>query len=195
MSTIHLEGNDATAKLIVAAAFPGYSGRKFKVEIHKNDSKFEIDLGMSGGTFSRFAFVKLDTMTGVNVNDMGQLLNYFGNGFNRMPTPFQMPEGFAIVEHGHFCGSDMGITIHFLEANATKFITAPANLTETEKKVLVATRGLKSSYMGQSRQQMSGIAKLDWDAASVTLKAKGFLNKAGAITPAGKNAIANERSY
>jgi hypothetical protein len=194
-TTIHLEGNDETAKLIVRASFPGYSGRKFKVEIHKNDSKFEIDLGMSGGTFSRFAFVKLDTMTGVNVNNMGQLTNYFGNGFNRMPTPFQMPEGFAIVEHSHFCGSDMGITIHLLEANATKFIAAPVDLTTLEIGVLKATRSLKSSYMGRTRQQESGIALADWNAASVTLKAKGFLNKVGAITPAGKNAIANERSY
>ena len=189
MSTIYLEGNDETGRLIALAGFPSYSGRKFKVEVHKNDSKFEIDLGMSGGTYSRFAFVKLDTMTGVNVHDMPGLNQYFGNGFNRMATPFQMPEGFAIIEHASFCGKDSGLTIHLLEANATKLLPAPVELTDLERSVLKATWSLKASYMGRSRQQESGIPLADWTAASETLKAKGLLNKAGAITPAGKNAI------
>lgn len=191
--TIFLEGTDETAKLIASAAFPSYNGRKFRVTIHQDTDKFEIDLGMSGGTYSRFAFVKLDTMAGCNVNDMVELRQYFGNGFNRTPTPFTMPVGFAIVEHASFQGKDQGLTIHILEANATKLIPAPVELSEQEIAVLKATRSYKSSYAGQTRQQMSGI-KLDvWNATSETLKAKGLLAKNGAITASGKNAISHLR--
>jgi hypothetical protein len=189
MSTIYLSGNDETGKLIGLAGFPGYSGRKFKVEVHKNDSKFEINLGTSGGTYSCFAFVKLDTMVGINVHDMTELTPFFGNGFNRQSVPFAMPEGFAIVEHASFCGSDMGLTIHILEANATKLLPAPVELTELERSVLQATWNLKSSYMGRSRQQESGIALADWNATSEILKSRKLLAKNGAITAAGKNAI------
>jgi hypothetical protein len=75
-------------------------------------------------------------------------------------------------------------------------------LTLPEKIVLVATSSLKSSYGGipnfrftQAKSE-TGITQADWDLAKESLTKKGFLNKAGAITTSGKNAlIPSEKQY
>ena len=98
----------------------------------------------------------------------------------------------------------MGLHYYIHPQNATALLPAKADLTSLEKLILEATRSLKSSYMGRDRYQMkledyrysadakNGIAfptRAEWEQAKADLYAKGYLNKAGAITVKGRNAI------
>jgi hypothetical protein len=61
--------------------------------------------------------------------------------------------------------------------------------------VLLATAGLKPSYGGDGdfrfheAHRRRGIGREAWDTAKAECIAAGWLNKAGAITPRGRNAI------
>lgn len=187
MRTIHLSATDAVAKQIGVVAFPSYCGRKFKAVIVKVGHTFNLTSGWDGGSKDFYAIVRLIDMKAVELSDT----KVVGNNFNTIGQDFQLPEGFVLVEQSFFCGKDTGLTIYVTEANATKLIPAPIELSKEEKAVLVATRSFKSSYAGikNYRQQESGLSLSVWEAASETLKAKGLLAKNGAITPEGRNAI------
>lgn len=61
--------------------------------------------------------------------------------------------------------------------------------------VLAATRGLKSSYAGiknyrfHAARESTGITEPEWNQAKDACMAKGLLNRAGAISDDGRNAI------
>ena len=68
---------------------------------------------------------------------------------------------------------------------------------DSEKLVLIATAALKASYGGVSdcrakALQERGLSMARIEAARESLKAKKLLNKAGAITPDGRNAIESD---
>jgi hypothetical protein len=109
----------------------------------------------------------------------------------------------VVVEHSMFCGQDMGLTFYVHPDNAAKLLPVPrADLTPLERMVLYASGAFKSSYGGRDRYEMArddyhcerllaGMpypSRAEWDNAKAALIAGGFLNKAGAITPAGRNA-------
>jgi hypothetical protein len=107
-----------------------------------------------------------------------------------------LPAGFVCVQHSIFCGKDTGVTIHVHPDNAPLLLPAPeAELTEDQKTLLLYTRCRKSSYAGISDYRFydanhtKGIGRQNWDSAKAALIASGHLNKAGAITVKGKNAI------
>jgi hypothetical protein len=68
-------------------------------------------------------------------------------------------------------------------------------LLEDEKIVLAAIRSLKSSYAGIPNYRFhcvhkkTGITLERWNEVKESLTKKGYLNKAGAITPNGKNVL------
>ncbi|MDE2232513.1 MAG: hypothetical protein KGJ90_00075 [Patescibacteria group bacterium] len=118
---------------------------------------------------------------------------------SRKETIVKLEPGFAIVEHSHFCGKDMGLRFYLHPSNATAFLPATVELTPLESMVLDATASLKSSYMGKDRYEMtvenlrwqkdaSIPSRTQWDEAKASLIERGLLNKAGAITVAGRNA-------
>jgi hypothetical protein len=93
----------------------------------------------------------------------------------------------------------MGLTFHVHPADAAALLPAPAaDLSAHEKLVLEATASLKSSYGGRDRYQMATDdlryarkpypSRAEWDAAKAELIGRGYLNKAGVITVAGRNA-------
>ena len=192
MRTIHLNGNDPTAKLVTSAAFPAYTGRKFKVTIVEKNHKFNLTSGWEDGSRDFYAVVRLSDMTSVEISQ----LSVVGNNFNRSGIDFLLPEGFAVVEHSIFLGKDAGITIFITEANAMALLPAPVELTENEKKVL-GVMGLKNTYGGQTnvRQRESGLTPNVYVETVALLKEKGFLDKRGAITPEGRNARSSFRGY
>lgn len=187
MNTIYLNSNDPIANQITGAAYPSYNGRKFKAVVVKNDHKFNLTSGWDGGSRDYYVLVDLSVMKAVDIS----AASFVGNCFNKMGSDFVLPEGFVIVEHSFFCGKDMGMTIYVTENNATKLIPAKIELTKTEKLVLAATRGLKSSYAGikNYRQHESGLSPQIWADTVDVLKTKGLLAKNAAITTEGKNAI------
>jgi hypothetical protein len=111
--------------------------------------------------------------------------------------------GLAIVCHSHSCGSDAGLTFWLHPQDAAPLLPATEELGAIEQLVLDYTISRKASYAGKDRYQQAvddlrggyrsreGIARLDralWDAAKGSLIARGLLNKAGAVTVAGRNA-------
>jgi len=111
--------------------------------------------------------------------------------------------GFVIVEHSIFCGKDMGLTFYVNPADIVKLLPAPVELTLAEEFVLTATRHYKSSYMGRDRFEMAIdhpadlgprfnellMNRAEWNIVKDDLIARKLLNRAGAITNAGRNAI------
>jgi hypothetical protein len=171
----------AEAGRILAASFPSYSGNKFTLDF--KDSIY-IDNTWSGGSREQTVFVRLDTFTAFVPPDS------YRAGAQTVP----IPEGSVAVQHVIFSGKDLGIRF-IAPPGAAKMFPAPAaDVTEDEIIVLVATRSYKSSYGGDSNvrfheaRKNTGITEERWLAAKASAAAKGYLNKAGAITTAGKNA-------
>lgn len=194
MNAIYLDPN-----MIPAALRSGYNGNKFKAVVC-TQTTIPSDAGLwSGGTRDTYQLIHLETGRAVTASDnMSSPWNAA-----RKDQDITLQPGFAVVEHSVFCGKDMGLTFFVHPDNAAKLLPAPsAELTDHEAIVLQATCSYKSSYNGMTRYDM---AKRDheyswkenkspfatrgqWDAAKQSLIAKGLLNKAGAVTPAGRNA-------
>src|SRR5260370_18502717 len=98
---------------IVAATFPDYDGRQFRIrEIENEDGLFSFDrTGWGDGSRAEYALIDLATL------DMRHLA-----GAVLSSTEARVPEGSAIVEHSFFQGKDTGITIHVLLAHLAKIL-------------------------------------------------------------------------
>ena len=167
---------------VLKTAFPEYNGHKFQLKTLTNG--LSVGSYWSGGSRSYFKLVNLATLKTMNVPE------------SRKPIiANNVPDGVALAQHDIFCGKDMGLILHVLPSNLSRLLVNKVELMWTEKVVLTATRSLKSSYAGiknfryieASRQ--TGITSDEWDEAEQRLKDRKLLNKAGAITLDGKNAI------
>lgn len=94
------------ARPVIDAAFPGYTGRKVRIEFCLQVTLY--DLNWSGGTKNTYAVVS-NTGSG------------FSSRYVPAPAPWDNPyEGMVvkltpnilIVEHTQFCGKDLGIRIY-----------------------------------------------------------------------------------
>lgn len=172
---------------IAKAAFPDYNGKKFGVTTF--DGPMDLASHWDGGSRTYYAVINLGTMKSAEVPQSGTM---FDKQTYRMST---LPPNFAVVEHRIFQGKDLGITIHVNPQSISKMLPKQDEVSWAEKVVLSATRSLKSSYAGvpdyrfQQALKQTTITKAEWDAAKVRLIQGGFLNRAGAITDKGKNAI------
>ncbi len=172
---------------IARAAFPDYTGRKFSVAAFQGP--MNLASYWDGGSRTYYAVVDLNTKKSVEIPQSGTM---FDKQTYRMTT---LPFNLAVVAHSIFMGKDGGITIYVNPDNLTKMLPKTDEVSWAEKVVLAATRGLKSSYAGikdyRFREALkdTGITRVEWDTAKEALIQKGMLNKAGAITDAGKNAI------
>lgn len=106
----------------------------------------------------------------------------------------RLPENVALVRHYH--GRFESITIYLNPANLrTDLLPPKPALDWAQSVVLAATRSLKSSYAGirnyrfQEAHERTGITEAEWNSAKDACIASGLLNRAGAITDAGRNAI------
>lgn len=193
MNAIYLDPN-----MIPATLRSGYNGKKFKAVVC-TETTIPADAGLwSGGTRDTYQLIHLETGRAVTASDnMSSPWNAA-----RKDQTITLEPGFIVVEHSTFCGKDMGLTFYVHPDNAAKLLPAPtAELTEHEATVLQATCSYKSSYNGRDRYQMAQdghrwsknadtpfATREQWDTAKQSLIAKGLLNKAGAVTPAGRNA-------
>jgi hypothetical protein len=189
MQTIYLTGKEPMVRDIARATYPTYAGNKFKLAI--SDGTVNCASCWGGGSRDYFVFLNLATMERTGTMPAQSAFDRKVDGLDAVP----MQPGFAIVEHSIFCGKDMGLTIHIHPDNATPLLPAPNELSADESTCLKYTCGRKSSYAGipdyrfHEAHQRTGITRNAWLAAKASLIAKGLLNKAGAITPAGRNAV------
>ena len=183
----HIDKPDETIKKIVGATFPEYRGRKFKLS---TDVPKCLNSYWSGGSRDYYAFYELAT---------GKQFSVASNHpFFEKHNPRDLdglPAGVVLVKHSIFCGKDMGITIYANSEQITPLLPPKQEVSENEQVVLKFTRSYKSSYAGiknyrfHEAHRETGISAEDWEQAKKTLIEKKLLNKAGAITPAGRNAL------
>jgi hypothetical protein len=192
MNEYHLDARNlpTIVRDVVALAFPHYRGRKFSV---RQATAVNCRSYWDGGSKNTFVWVRLDTMQALALPSSHPYYDSVSQSVEALPTA----PGLVCVEHSIFCGQDMGITFHVHPASGMNLIPPSVELTTTERVVLAATAGYKSSYNGKTRRDManddlrwakqSPISVEGWDAAKASLIHKGLLNKAGAIIPAGRN--------
>lgn len=186
--SVYLDRLEGIPARIASATFPNYSGRKFEITtgtcFNPNENNWQ------GGSRTYMKLVSRDGKM-VTVPECGNPFSGFA------PESVEIPPQSILVEHVLFCGKDLGLRFVIRpEEFDTLALPAPVDLTEDEKLALIFTRSRKASYDGKNRKQMAvsdGFDVNGWDFAKDSLISKGLLNKAGAITPAGRNAIGDLR--
>jgi len=184
----YISKTDPLIKEIIRRTFPEYKGRKIRIS---TDIPSRLDSYWDGGSRDYYAFCSLDEKKAFSVPSNHPL--YEGKNPRTLK---RLPERILLVRQSIFCGKDLGITIFVNESDMTKFLPENNNnLPEDEKTVLEFTSGLKSSYAGISNYRFyearasRGITLERWNEAKASLIQKKLLNKAGAITPNGRNAL------
>ena len=196
---VYLEPNQ-----VPAAIRGAYSGKRFRAIVSE-----EVFIPADAGTWfegSRTVYQAIDLETGETRPACDTMSAPWDA--SRKDQRINLKPGFAIIAHSIFCGKDMGLVIYVRPENAAAMLPAPVELSPVEKLVLKYTKERKSSYMGRDRYDMAcedmryggsaikalGVETMpsrdEWNQAKAELIAAGFLNKAGAITTKGKNAIA-----
>lgn len=195
MNAIYLDAN-----MVPATLRRGYDGKKFKAHVCEQMT-IPMTAGLwDGGSRDKYSVIRL--VDGAEISPISH--NAAPWNSERRDVTVQLEPGIAVVEHSMFCGKDMGLTFYVHPSNAAALLPAPSGeLTPHEKPVLIATRSFKSSYAGRDRYDMmrddyrcartvqgdaSYPSREQWEAAKTSLIGKGLLNKAGAITVAGRNA-------
>lgn len=175
----------------------GYNGKKFAVRVCES-----MTIPAEAGTWdggSRETYIIKRLADGASVTATDTMSAPWDE--RRVDRKVTVTPGLCVVRHSTFQGKDMGLVFFLNPADAAPMLPAPATLTPVEKLVLDYTSGRKASYNGRNRYQMAqddqrwATVKIDpfptvadWDAAKATLIGGGYLNKAGAITPKGRNA-------
>jgi hypothetical protein len=187
---MHVGMGDATIRRIVKAGFPGYKGRTVQVRV--TEGPLDLRSYWDGGSRTTFAFVRLDTLKTAQMPPQSAFDAPIGGA-----DAFKLVPGVVVVEHRISCGRDAGICInaHPADANHAALSAPKVDLTRAQRIVLVATRSYKSSYAGRKEyrfheaRQQTRITRAEWDTAKGACIASKLLNKRGAITDAGRNAV------
>lgn len=178
---------------LIRAAFPGENGRRVKAVVAER-------VTFSGtqwdeGNKTDYRLVNLADLQTVPIPEQP-----YTQRSALHETPVELPPGVVCVTHNYYRGSD-SFTIYTRPENVFPALEAPEELSKDEMIVLVATRSLKSSYGGVSNYRFteaSRIARITlerWNTAKQSMIAKGYLNKAGAITTKGRNAAGSKDLY
>ena len=169
----------------------GYSGQKFQVEaaetVHVVSYWDEGSRTYYASVNSRGEFYKLGDAGGP-----------FGPQAYDIPiTPEAMVLVNSIVQ-----GKDYGVTFIVHPSAFPKYLNpAQDELHWAERVVLTATRSLKAYYAGDGNvrfheaHRTTGITQTQWDDAKQSLIDKRLLNKAGAITPDGRNVAGSKQLF
>lgn len=185
-SIVYLKRSDPTVEAIVRRCFPEFSGRD--VRAHITDSVYFHGTQWDEGSKNDYILLRLEDFATIHIEEAP-----FLQQSELHSKAHTIPPGYVCVEYHR--GRVNYVTIHTNAANVTPMLPAPVTLTDDEKIVLAATRSYKSSYAGISNYRFSeanrtsGITIERWNTAKESLINKKFLNKAGAITTEGMNAL------
>jgi len=166
----------------------GYSGNHLMVDTFRGP--MTLNSYWSGGAKDDWIFYDLGTGRTKQVEQNGTMFD------NKNYEISQLPNNVALVLiHS---GSYSYCEIYFRADQITKMLPkSEDDLTKEEKIVLAFTASLKSSYAGISNYRFHSANRLykislqDWENAKSNCVNKGYLNRAGAITPKGRNATRN----
>lgn len=210
MNTHHLTKDQVPANLK-----GGYSGNKFKVEICESITIPSTAGLWDGGSQDHYTFRDINTGD-VLMPVLEKLQQSSPWNEARRDHSVTMEPGFVVIRRTIFQGKDLGLTIYCHPGAVDRLkLPAPSELSEHERIILIATRSYKSSYMGRDRYDMAtdemnsrnGFnaandtplkyenvpTREEWETAKASLIERKLLNRAGAITVAGRNAIGDAR--
>lgn len=193
MQTVHLD-----SAMVPAALRGAYQGKKFKAVICETVTVPATAGLWDSGARDTYTAIEFETGRTVDVSD-----NRSAPWDGRRDNTVTLRAGFCVVMHSTFLGKDSGLTFFIHPANAAALLPAPrAELAPHDRVVLAATKMYKASYGGKDRYDMARDdveynaekkaafpTRADWEAAKARLIQAGLLNKAGAITVAGRNAL------
>ena len=185
METVHLSRSDPTVDELIRAAFPGYTGQR--VEARIEDAVTFYGTNWDEGSRRTYVIVRLADKATFRIEEAP-----FMRRSSLHENRYELPAGFVVVVRVE--GRYDHIEIISAADNVTPLLPPPAELTEDEEIVLVATRSLKASYGGVGNyrfveaRRYTGITPERDEAARASLIARKLLNKAGAITVEGRNA-------
>lgn len=197
MTAIRVDRSDATVDAICRAAFPNYRGRT--VQLRQAESFTLSGTYWDGGTRSSYAAVTLSDVP------RAKSLPHFNPpqfGGPRTDPVVELDPRSAIVEHVIFCGKDLGLRIYARPEALTPMLPESVELDQNEGFVLTATAHLKAHYAGKDRfdnshyeraLKLPEMTREDWEAAKARLIGRKLLNKRGAITNDGRNAVEGKR--
>ena len=188
MTIIHLQPTREIIA-ITRAAFPKYNGRKYSLE--NSGRPVNIKSYWDGGSRDYFAIVNLETKKILPIPQNGTMFD----GGKIAHDGVVVPAGYVIVRHSIFMGKDSGITLYVDPVTAINFLPDPVKINDNENIVLMCTVSYKNTYAGIKNYRFNraskefGISRATWDITSASLKTAKLINKAGAITTAGRNAL------
>jgi hypothetical protein len=187
MSTIYLRRTDPTVDAIIRKAFPGFAGKRIEAEI--TDSITFYGTMWDNGCKRDYVMMRLADMARVSVEQ-----ERFMERSEFHDARHAIPAGHVVVVFDRSRAGE-AIEIHGPASNITPMLSPPMELSRDERIVLIATKGLKSSYGGDSNfrykeaKRETGITLVRYNEAKNALIDRKLLNKAGAITVEGQNAI------
>ena len=186
MNTIYTDRTDQTINAMINRTFPGYRGKKVRVSLC--DSMVFSGTQWDGGSRSQYSILRLSDMSIVPIAAAP-----FMQRSALHENECNLSVGFVVVELDTFRGKD-SICIHSCAGNMQKLLGKAPDLTDDEKIVLVATSTYKNTYAGETNirfrraHRKTGISAERWETAKSALIERKLLNRAGAITNAGRNA-------
>jgi hypothetical protein len=192
--SLYLTPSDPAAQpaiRLMRAAFPSYHGRQFKICVTDTVC---VSSYWDGGSKDSFVFVDLETAETSRQVPPQSAFDPVIPGAEAVT----LPAGAGCVEHTIYRGKDLGLSLHLSPANATKMLPDPDPVSDDESTVLQFTATYKNTYGGRTNirfaeaAEETGITHERWSEAVRTLTARKLLNKAGSITPAGRNAATRQ---
>ena len=111
--TVTIKVKKSQVKPILAATFPGYKGRTITVEFKPTVTFWNTN--WSGGSKNSYVAVSSDGRS-AKLNVPAPWVN-IAEG-----QTVELPQYALIVEHSHFCGKDVGITIYAHPAHLPKWL-------------------------------------------------------------------------
>lgn len=186
-STINVRPNDAGVKDIIEATFPSFNGRDVRVIVTEKVRFYGTQ--WDGGCRRQYEILRLSDKKTMPITEAPFLRHS-----DMHEADHTIAEGFVVVVL-NTSGRRDSIEILTPPTGIVAQLTKQVELPEDERRVLVLTRSLKSSYGGISNYRQHeakrkyGMTPADYDAAKARLIEKKLLNKAGAITVEGRNAV------
>lgn len=190
--TIYLERKDIPREILQHIS---YKGTKFQLKPSTEVHLFGCAWG--GGCRNSYYAVNLDT--GMIAHNQVEFGNYFLGAPDSAKV--ELLTNCMIVEHSYYRGKDMGITLYLHPSRITKMLPKSDDTPVHHKIVLAATAGLKNTYGGRTNirfteaHEYTGITQEEWSRAKAELIASKHLNKSGAITVKGRNAVGDVRLH
>lgn len=196
MQTTYLDPNEVPTQLRGA-----YTGKQFRAVVTDSVTIPSYAGLWDGGSRDTYRVVRM--ADGAELPASDNMSAPWDN--SRRDRKVDLCRGICVIKHTIFSGKDMGLTIYATSHDVAPMLPAPVELTDNERIVLIATRSYKSSYNGRDRYDMARddvcgfnrdaefMSRATWDETKQALIDRGYLNKRGAITTSGRNAVGNDR--